>query len=247
MRFMEISAVITEYYDELFPVTDELKKFYEKECLNYDSPVKFLRIGCGTGAFEHFLAKNGADVTGTENFQNLLDSANRKRRTQLMSLRFFNMTTLEISRYLGKGFYNVISILDGRILFTKDNTLMAKLFYDCRNLLSEGGKFIISLPNFEKYEGKKDFFLPARESIRARCLTKISQKDEETYICSQKIERGSGALVSIFTNAEINFLTRKKIEENAKQAGFFKLDFYSDFSKNPLSFDSANLVAVMQA
>ena len=140
MGTMEISAAITEYYDELYPVTDELKKFYANESDSYSSPVKFLRIGCVTGSFEHFLARNGADATGIEYFQSFLDSANRKRRTQLMALRFFNMIPLEISRYLGKGFYNIVSILNGRIILTKDKTLMAKLFYDCRNLLTEGGE-----------------------------------------------------------------------------------------------------------
>ena len=170
---MELYENIAEYYDELYPVGDELKKFYEEETKSFDAPVKYLSIGCGIGTFEHYLAKGNADVTGLETVTSLLESANRKRRTQLMALRFFQMSSLEMCRFLGKGFYNVITIPANRIIFTHDSTLMAKLFYDCKQLLTQNGKMIISLPNFEKFSAEPVTKLPVQESIRVRLFSKI--------------------------------------------------------------------------
>ena len=134
---MEINQNIAEYYDELYPVTEEQKVFYSKKMEMFKKPVRFLRIGCGTGSFEHNLAKDGSDVTGLETSPELLESANRKRRTQLMAVRYFQMQVIEMSRFLGKQFYNIISILDNRLLFSHDKTLMAKFFYDCKQVLSD--------------------------------------------------------------------------------------------------------------
>ena len=107
---MELYENIAEYYDELYAAGDDVKKFYAEETKSFAAPVKYLSIGCGSGTFEHYLAKGNADVTGLETIPQLIESANRKRRTQLMALRFFQMSSLEMCRFLGKAFYDVISI-----------------------------------------------------------------------------------------------------------------------------------------
>ena len=73
---MELIQNVIEYYDELYPVTDVQKKFYADLMKQYTIPVKFLRIGCGTGYFEHLLAREGHDVTGLETSKEMLESAN---------------------------------------------------------------------------------------------------------------------------------------------------------------------------
>ena len=152
---MEIIQNIIEYYDELYPVTEAQKKFYREQLRNYPDPAKLLRVGCGTGLFEHLLAREGKDVTGIESFQEMLRSANLRRRNQLMSIRFFQMSYLDMARFLGKGFYNLISILDDRIIFIHDKTLLRKFFFDCKQLLAQDGCLIISLYNYRKFNTRR--------------------------------------------------------------------------------------------
>ncbi|WP_407428096.1 hypothetical protein [Treponema sp.] len=242
---MELLENIVEYYDELYPVTNELKNFYENETKEFSAPVKYLTIGCAAGTFEHNLAKGSADVTGIETVTPLLESANRKRRTQLMALRFFQMSSLEMCRFLGKGFYNIISIPDDRIIFIHDSTLMAKLFYDCKQLLAPNGKLIIKLPNFEKYSAGKNSKLPVRESIRVRLFSKIQINSSGKETMYQEIETGNGKHLTVTKDAEILCPTKDTIEECAKNAGFLKFDFYSDFNYSEFSKDSDNLIVVI--
>lgn len=242
---MELYENIAEYYDELFPASDEIKKFYSDETKDYVVPVKYLSIGSGIGTFEHFLAKEGADVTGLETITPLLESANRKRRTQLMALRFFQMSSLEMCRFLGKGFYNVIMIPNWRIIFTHDTTLMAKLFYDCKQLLAPQGKLILHLPNFEKFSAEPSAKLPVKESIRARLFTKIHTASDGKKYLSQELERGNGKLITVTKDAEIFPLTKDKIEQYAKEVGFSKFSFYGDFSKNEFTKNSNELIVVL--
>lgn len=242
---MEINENISEYYEELFPVTSEQKRFYEKYASAFKMPVKYLRIGCGTGFFEHSLAKNGADVTALETCPELLESANRRRRTQLMAIRFFQMSSLEMSRFLGKGFYNIISILDSRIIFTHDDTLIAKLFFDCKSLLSDNGKFIIGIDNFEKFGMNKTINLGVRESVRAKLYTQIKRETQEKSVLNQNLETGNGRILSVMSNVPVCPLTSEQIITYAKDAGFKHFDCFSGFDFAPATEKSDALVMVL--
>ena len=46
---METIQNLVEYYDELFPVTQAQYDFYTGLMEEFQKPVKFLTIGCGTG------------------------------------------------------------------------------------------------------------------------------------------------------------------------------------------------------
>lgn len=243
---MELFNNVAEYYDELYPVTTEQKDFYKKLVETLPNPVRMLRIGCATGSFEHFLAKNGVDVTGIEPVTELVESANRKRRTQLMAVRFFQMNSLEMTRFLGKNFYNIVSILDGRIIFTHDLTLMRKLFFDCKQLLVENGTLILSLPNFEKYPQNEDWRLPKRSSIRCKLTTKIVPAAEGKRLLWQKLETGNGRMVPVSSEVPVYPLTGSEIKTFALEAGFSSIEFYSNFSLEPFTPESDYLLALIR-
>lgn len=243
---MEINQNIAEYYDELYPVTEEQKVFYKKRIALFPCPSKLLRIDCGCGTFEHNLAREGSDVTGIETSQELLESANRKRRTQLMAVRYFFMSSLEMTRFLGKGFYNIISILDDRIIFTHDRTLMAKLFYDCRQLISPQGKLILSLPNFDRFAENSKIELPVRKSIRASLTTQIEERGEKFYM-EQILTNSNDKKFVVTQDAPVYLLQTAEIEQFAKEAGFSKVEFFSDFAENAFTTEAASLVAEISA
>lgn len=242
---MKMYQNIVEYYDELFPVTTEQKSFYHDEMKSLSSPAKILRIACGTGSFEHYLAKEGCDVTGIDNMNELLESASRKRRTQLMSLRFFQMTPREMNRFLGKGFYNIISLLDDRIIFINDSVLSRKLFIDCKELLAKNGKFIISLLNYEKYCATPQVDLPVRKSIRSALYSQLCTEHDGTKVLYQKLETGIGKLIPVTENVIVNPLTQSQIDTFAKEAGFKKRTYFADFNRTPFTKDSDTLIAVL--
>lgn len=242
---MELFQNVAEYYDELYPVSENQKNFYQNESKIFKSPVKYLNIGCGTGSFEIYLSKLGSDVTGLETCPEFLESANRKRRTMLMSVRFFNMGYLEMGRYLGKGFYDVISILDDRLIFIHDPTLLAKFFYDCRQLLSDNGKVIISIPNFGNLSGET-VELPLRESIRVQLSSKIVESPDGKSEIFQKIKTGNGKIISVTENAPVQRISKSQIQSLAEKSGFTETSFYSGFDYNPLKDDSAQIVAVLR-
>ena len=178
---MEAIQNLVEYYDELFPVTQAQYDFYTGLMEEFQKPVKFLTIGCGTGVMENYLAKQMTDVTGLETIKDLLESATRKHRTQLMSLRFFKMSTIEMVRFLGKNFYNVISCLNDRIIFIHDKILLRKFFFDCKQLLAKDGKIILQLSNYNLYKNKSSSVMPEISSVRVSLSSKLEYVNDDDF------------------------------------------------------------------
>src|SRR5574344_865652 len=137
---MESIQNIVEYYEELFPIDENIKNFYTNLINNINTPARFLGIASNTGSLEFFLARKSCDVTGIEVSQPLLESSILKRRTQLLSIRFFQLSILEMKKFLGKKFYNVIYCLNNRITFIRNSNYMQQFLIDCKELLKDYGK-----------------------------------------------------------------------------------------------------------
>ncbi|MBQ2553182.1 MAG: methyltransferase domain-containing protein [Treponema sp.] len=242
---METIKNVTEYYDELYTISKEQRDFFSELASEYPIPVKFLRVGCGTGLFEHQLAKDGADVTGIEEYQELIHSANLRRRTQLMSIHYFQMSALDMTHFLGKGFYNIISSLENRIVFMHDQTLIRKFFFDTRKMINENGTLVISLYNYNMFN-EKNPELPIRESIRTSMHSQISRQPNEEWVLNQWVETGNGKLMPVYKNEKIYPLTAEEIDRYAKEAGYTDVKFYSSYDKSPFTGNEENVIAVIK-
>ena len=243
---MEAIQNLVEYYDELFPVTQAQYDFYTGLMEEFQKPVKFLTIGCGTGVMENYLAKQMTDVTGLETIKDLLESATRKHRTQLMSLRFFKMSTIEMVRFLGKNFYNVISCLNDRIIFIHDKILLRKFFFDCKQLLAKDGKIILQLSNYNLYKNKSSSVMPEISSVRVSLSSKLEYVNDEEYALSRNIKTGSGKILPVYQKASVYPIVPSEIEDFAKEAGFTSVEYFADFEKNPFTPQSPSMVVVIK-
>ena len=243
---MEFIQNVVEYYDELYPVTEAKKKFYNSVKKAYMPPVKFLQIGCGTGALEHELAQDGSDVTGLEVSRELIAAANLRRRTQLTAVRFFQLSTLDMTRFLGKGFYNVISCLNNRIAFIHDKTLLRKFFFDSKVLLADNGTLILELFNFHLTEQTPVTPLPERSSIRVRMMSSLKQGGSKLMYLNENIETGNGRILKVMENEEVYPLTKEEIISFGKEAGYKEFKFYSSFDMDEFDQTSRDLICVIR-
>ncbi|MCK9169787.1 MAG: class I SAM-dependent methyltransferase [Treponema sp.] len=243
---MEYIQNVAEYYDELYPVTDTQKKFYANIKKSYPMPVKFLQIGCGTGALEHVLAQDGSDVTGLEVSKELIAAASLRKRTQLTAVRFFQLSTLDMTRFLGKGFYNVISCLNSRIIFIHDRTLLKKFFFDSKTLLSKNGTLVLSLLNFHHAEQSEVTQLPELSSIRVKMISSLKKNGANLMYLNQQIETGNGKILKVMDNEEIYPLMKEEIVKFGKEAGFAEFYFYDSFNMDEYTNKGNMLICVMK-
>ena len=228
---MEFMQNILEYYDELYPVTSIQKDFYRSVIGGFSVPPKVLSIGCGTGSFEHYLSLHDCDVTGIDDYPEFLEAANRRRRQPGVSIRFFQMSTLEMARFLKKGFYSVISCLNNRLVYISDTTLMKKFFFDCKTLLAEGGICVFSLSNFALYARHESYKLPPTGSIRVTLHTEVVPGDPNGWYLVQVIDTGKGKKKNVVEKRCIFPITPEEIREYAAAAGFKKIEMYGSFNR----------------
>lgn len=236
---------LVEYYDELFPVTESKKSFYSDFSKDRSTPLHYLSVQCGTGLLENILAKIGHDVTGIENTEELLRSANLRRRSQLMFIRFFQMDIPEMSKFLGKSFYNVISILNSRLMFFRNRQSIRDFFSDCKKLLASDGVLVIELINFERFDSHGMFNLKLRESVRSKLFTEFICDDNDRVTVSVNVENSSGKILPVLSNEEIYPLTPEEIERFAEESGFKSAEFYADFEKNPFTGNEESFVVMV--
>lgn len=235
---MEDLSPIFEYYEELFPVLPQQKEFFFDLVDSSVIPQKVLSIGCGTGNFEHILSKHKCDVTGIDEYQEFLEAASRRRRIPGVNIRFFQMTTLEMARFLGSGFYTILLCLNNKIAKIRDEILMRKFFVDCKTLLAPGGNFILQLPNYYLYKDKNVAHLPPVQSIRSSLHTKIQTAPDGQKLLFQQVEAGNGKKFTIVDREPIILLLEEDINRLAMEAGFNNVEFFSNYNKD--SFDKEN-------
>lgn len=242
---MEFFSNLTEYYDELFPVTDSLKSFFSNLSKNCCKPINFLDIGCGTGTLDFDLAKKGYNVTGIDANRALINSASLKHRTQLLSIRFFYLSTKEMTSFLGRKFYNIIFCGNSRLTFLKTEQALFSFLKACTQLLAENGFLVLHLQNFEPLKSKKRMELPKRTSLRAQ-LSSVINRTEIKTVLTQKIEISKEKTIPILEKEPILPITQKHILNYGKKAGFSKIQFYSDFNRSPFAKDSIELVCILK-
>ena len=243
---MKFIQNLVEYYDELFKVSEAQKKLYTELCENFSSPVRFLRVFYGSGLFESSLSKQGHDVTGIENCDELLHTANLRRRNQLMSIRFFQMEAEDMTKFLGKNFYNVISILNSRLLFLGGREKIRQFFFDCKKLISTDGFLVIQCINFENRKDEKFFQLKCRESMRAKLFSEIMTEQDDSKLFSMNLETGTGKLLPIVKDIPIYPLLPSEIEDFAEDAGFKSAEFFADFDKSEFTGNEEQFIVVLK-
>ncbi len=237
---------LVEYYDELFPVTETEKSFFTGFEKEYSTPIHFLSISCGTGLLENFLSKKGHDVTGIENAEELLHAANLRRRSQLMFIRFFQMFIPDMTKFLGKAFYNVIYVLNSRLMFFPGAKEIQDFLNDVKSLLAPNGVVVFEIANFEKYGDSKLFTLPVRESVRSKLFTEVITDEKGKKTININVENSSEKILPVLTNHPVYPVTPAEIEEFAEKAGFSCAEFYADFQKNPFNGNEDSYIVVIK-
>ncbi|WP_428770704.1 hypothetical protein V1L52_02380 [Treponema sp. HNW] len=233
---MNFTEHIIEYYDELYPITDDLIAFFKNELDAYPVPAKILSIECGTGLCEHRLAKCGFDITAIGAERRFIDTAVRRHRTPNAALRFFQMEPLDIGRFLAKNFYHCTAILDGFIYFIHDKTLLRKFLYDCKAGLVPEGRLIVHLPDM----------LQDKESPRVKLTSSIqNDEDGEKGLLTQTLERtdASGGIkrIPVRTGVPVYIPSVKELTGYAREAGFKDAAFYKAWKSLPVRPDEADI------
>ncbi len=246
----EFYTAILEYYDELFPLKENclesflaLRLDYQNGCSVQPAPFcRFLGIGCATGNLENKLSQHGLDITGIDKNPAMIETAKRRMKRGNSTLRFFDMSALDMKRYLKSGSFNIIGCIDNVIPYISDETLLRKFFHDARELLAPSGKFVIQTLNFDYLEKNRLKRLPDLKSIRVSLERSLIPAEDGLLTLDATLELGTGRKILLQKNTKLIPTTVATLEGFAKEAGFTDISLYGDFKRTPWTEESPSTV-----
>ena len=208
---------IAEKYDFIFPLSPAHQTFFADELQGYT----VLDVGAATGNLTAYLSSQGYEVTAID----LSDRLYAKAGVKGIFLRKLNMLNIdELST-----FDNIVCI--GNTLPHLDSKASIQLFLQkAYEQLTQGGKLVLQLVNFEKYFAQQQgdkvkferfYYLNEEGKIRFKTILDDTIENEEL-------------LQPIFADELIQWLT---------QIGFQAINLYGNFKKDP--FDKEKSMALI--
>lgn len=237
----------TDYYEELFFIEPDQVEFFTDLGNSFPEPAKFLSVECGPAGLSGKLAEN-FDITATDTFPEFVNIVKTRQLNLEKSFPVFNLVPADLARYLGKNFYNVIYCLNYRLIFMKDKALIWKFLCDAKTLLKDGGYLVLDLFNFSKYDfSQTKIDLPEKKAERATLYSSIiKDSDSASYKLYQHVVTSSGKLIEEVKDEDICPISSETFKTFAKELGYSSIEFYSDYSKSPLSKDSDKIICVLK-
>lgn len=250
----EFYSKIQEYYDELFPMDEATLSFFtgllgefHKSFENGEKPFcRYLGIGCATGTLENKLALTGFDVTGIDMNQGMISTAQRRMKRGFSSIRFFEMSTIDMRRFLKASSFNIVACLGNMLPYIADETLVRKFFHDARALLAPGGKLVLQLFNFDDTDCTKTIRLADKSSIRVKLTRSYIPAEEKKLLLQAELELGNGNRIILPKRTPLLPITTVQAEEWANEAGFTKCERFGSFARDPWTKESQYSVLLLK-
>ena len=244
---MTIINQTLDYYPEFFPTPENQFEFIERLVGPLQQPVKILNIEAGAGVLAEKLAEK-YEVIATDRYTSFTNLINKRKSFSTNKLNVFNIEPIDIGRYFGKQFVDLIFCLDSRVIFMKDLTLIKKFLFDSKMILKENGYVVIEVVNFAKLNFEEDSIqMPTRESCRGSLFTTIiKDKKTATYRLFQNIVTTNDTVIEKVKNEEVWPISKDTFTSISNELGFSSVNFFSDFNGASYSEDTDNLICVFK-
>lgn len=232
-----------DYTEKLFPLEENQIAFFEDLLKKFNNPAKFLNVECGPAAICKALEKNGVDVTATDSYSGFI-----QKISGIKNIHSFNLNPFDISRYLGKNFYNVIYTGNYRLIFLQDRALIRKFIFDCKMLLSDGGCLVFDLVNFSKLDfSQPRIDLPVKKNEEFQLYSYILKNAENMkYYLTQQVVANDGTAFVDVDNEQICPISLETFKAFAEELSYSSVEFYSDYKGNPLTENSDRIICVLR-
>ena len=234
-----------ELYGDLYEINPAEENFYCNLCDEFPQHAKALNVEAGLALLPSKLAYK-YDVTVTDSFHEFVQNIGTRQVQTETQPPMFHMDSSELTKYLGKNFFNVVFCVNSRVIFLKEAAVIEKLISDSKDLLSDGGYLVFDLINFDKYDlSQPSITLPVRNVGNTSLKTTITNKDN-VFEINQTISKDNGEPVYVVEKEKIYPIGCKEFKTIAEKLGFSSVEFYSDYNKTPYTKDAYKVIAVLK-
>jgi SAM-dependent methyltransferase len=191
-----------------------------------DNPRMLLELGCGTGKFGAKFSRDNFEIFGMDNSIEMLQIA-KNRAYKNFHIFCADMTNFKLS----KNFDFIFSVHDTMNYFINPEEL-SKVFRSVREVMTDNSIFMFDITT--EYNIKKYFYNNKTEYlVNGTELEWVNKYNAEKKIIYSILSFKTGNLLETETHIQ-RLYSIDEIKDILKSEKFILLDFFSDYSFNPV-------------
>jgi len=221
---------ISIYYSEIFPY-NPMQLQYVKSRTGALRAKRLLDIGCATGELAFQLATEGANVTGIDLNEDLLDQAIRKRGGA-SNPEFQSGDMLELENDFKAEQFDAVLCFGNTLVHLETKEMVAQMLNGVSQVLKPGGNFLLQILNYDYILDEQVSELPLIETGNIRFLRQyLFDKN------SPKIRFYTELYLKKENQTVVNETTLLALKSNElldllRNAGFQDIELFSNFKQD---------------
>lgn len=253
---------ISQYYSEIFPYKPVQLKFIENGVGDLTGK-SILDIGCATGELAFQLAKSGANVTGIDLNEDLLDLARKgigdlqspKSKTRLRQKpspvkitspfpKFQIGNMLELKNDFRKGQFDAVLCFGNTLVHLPTFKSIQQMLEGVKFVLKPGGLFFLQILNYNYILENRVSELPLIETEKIRFVRQYKFQGDSPLICFNTELYIKKENETISNETTLLALKSYELVNMLEAAGFTKIELFSNFRRE--TFGGNHLPLVLQ-
>ncbi|QIA08030.1 class I SAM-dependent methyltransferase [Draconibacterium halophilum] len=219
---------ISNYYSEIFPfnpmqlkfVKNKLGDLYEKHILD---------IGCATGELAAQLAAGGADVTGIDLNEDLLQQAINNKKHDKLTFQQGNM--LELKQDFNPQQFDAVLCFGNTLVHLNSEALVLQMLADAKTVLKPGGQLLIQLLNYDYICSEPIEVLPVIDTQNIKFTRRYHFSDNSDLIGFQTDLEIKAKNRIISNETPLLAIKSAELKKLLEEAGFRNIQLYANFKQ----------------
>ncbi len=233
---------ISKYYHEIFPYNPAQLGFTAKNAEGLEGK-RILDIGCATGELAFQLAKAGAVVTGIDLNDDLLFQAKSKKI--LPGLSFQKGDMLELESDFSPHQFDAVLCYGNTLVHLSSDQKVYSMFRGVRQVLKQGGTFLVQILNYDYIISEKITQLPVIETPDVKFIRSYLIEDNNPVIKFRTELHIKKEDRVIYNETPLLALHSHQVKDLLSEAGFTDIFLFASFKEEP--FGGKHLPLVLKA
>ena len=223
---------ISNYYSEIFPYKPMQLQFVKNRVGDLTGK-SVLDIGCATGELAFQLANEGAEVTGIDLNEDLLQQAKSGKAHPNIQYRVGNMMHLENNFRTAQ--FDTVMCFGNTLVHLPTKELILQMLKGVYTILKPGGNFLFQILNYDYILNESVTELPLIETDNILFIRKYKMDENSPIIQFQTdlVLKNENEVISNQTS--LLALQSADLVDLLNQAGFRNIELFSNFKQETYS------------
>jgi glycine/sarcosine N-methyltransferase len=241
----EFYQSIAKHYDDIFPLSDALRKFLSSFSITKDDHI--LDIGCATGEVVLYLARYAHTVTGIDLDSGLIEIAHsKKEKRDRDNARFLVGDMNDIETIFGPSEFRIIVCLGNTFVHLLSIDVMNDFLRKVVHILDDGSLFIFQILNYKKILTRKTIELPLIDNDKITFERRYDHDMHKPLLAFKTCLTVKSTSETINNSINLYPLQQVELMEMSSRHLFRSIRFLGGFDGRIFSEEDDLLIGVLQ-